>query len=189
MPDALASESRRALTIPAACHNTGADARTGSFWQRFRIVRMESLEPFPVAQVELFNDMKVGEEEIASMAKTGDGGKYSRRRGSQTVREAGVRGQRSREPDGARGLYAGCASLHQRARGRLSSWYRQSESWSGGSCRRASASSSNRASFRHLCPSSVPRALRHPAPRTPHPAGLPKAGALACGETTAAGPA
>ena len=69
MPDALASESRRALTIPAACHNTGADARTGSFWQRFRIVRMESLEPFPVAQVELFNDMKVGEEEIASMAK------------------------------------------------------------------------------------------------------------------------
>lgn len=37
--------------------------------QRFRIVRMESLEPFPVAQVELFNDMKVGEEEIASMAK------------------------------------------------------------------------------------------------------------------------
>jgi hypothetical protein len=69
VPDALAWESRRALTIPAACQNTGADARTGSFWQRFRIVRMESLEPFPVAQVELFNDIKVGEEEIASMAK------------------------------------------------------------------------------------------------------------------------
>ena len=146
---------------------------------------------FPSHKWSSSNDMKVGEEEIASMAKLETEANTAAEEvlklseklvsednaaESQTVHEAFMR-VRKFAPEGPGDV--------------LSSWYRQYGELVGWKL-----SESERLELQSLRPSATsvrprcPRALRHPAPRTPRTLlACPKPAHSLAGKTTAAGPA